>query len=536
MSFGTLRAHIHVKINEFEKSTKSFVDRIAELNDLVNTYMPIVIVYGKYGQGKTKLAKMLVQELIKRGEEVVYIALRLADQRYKDEFLTLTSLYKTYYDNRVGLIPGDMGVRFLGPLVIDPKGLGEIYKDLIEETINIHVPHRESLAKENLKSVYTDRPAKLIEEASKRIKGRLTIIIDEYEDLINTIARREGEAVTYNFINSVFQLARYAYDQNPGLIRLILMTIPRTVVDIRSIIAQGTTAWVGVARHIDLAKLSEEALLDYAKKTLNYILQREGEDIKLEDIIDNESIELFKKVLKTIPVTRLATDLIKQIITDIVTYLAESIGAASYDDMIKKLPKILENLHNSRKKLRYNVTNFLNLITPSHDTLVKNYRKFLDEISKTLTTQFNMTVISPVPITMQRGYESYYLEVIKVSKEKERIRFIFWLKPTVPKPRKELTVDRISKVFNLMDAYKMGVKVVFYVVTFEESKHLGYYIDLLNACKYVILAIPWIHDETLKYVLANTIPAGFVGEALKAFLNEEINALAQDIVFKVARL
>jgi Cdc6-like AAA superfamily ATPase len=535
MNVADVSNYLITRIKEFERSTVSFVNRAWELNELTNTYLPITIVYGSYGQGKTKLAKMLVNRLKERDEEVIYLALRLADQKYKEEFLSLRNIYKMYY-NEVGLVPKDIAIKFLGPLLIDPKGFKEVYKGLTEDEIVIYT-QRDPLNMKDLRDVYSsEKTSKLIEVTMKKIKSRLTIIIDEFEDLIDNIVRSEGDPVARLFIDSILSTFRYAYDQNPGSIRLFLLVIPRTAIDIRSMIMERSVAWVGVTHQIMLGKLSEEDLLEYARRLLNFLLQREHEDIKLEDVIRSESIEIFKRVLREIPVTRFAIDLIKQVITDAVDRIKELAGESSYENLPKKLPEVLDKLKGERK-LQYDIQAYLKLSTPSHDELIKNYLKILKDVARALTIQYGMNVTGPLIKSMQRGYESYYLEVIEPSgRGKERTRFIFWLRPTGIKPRRGLTIDKIVRTFDLERLRREGVRVIVYVVSFEKSRYLGQYVDILNACEHINHATLWIHDEVLKYALADVTPSGFIASTLRDFMNEEIKALVEDLMLKHQRI
>jgi len=524
---NTLLKDIYDRVREFELSLKSFVNRESELNELINTYLPIIMIYGKFGQGKTKLAKMLVNKLRDRGEEVIYVALRLADQYYRGEFLTLHDIFKTYY-SKIGVVPKDRALRFLGPLIIDHIGFKETYKNLEPEALNVHT-RRSSVSGNDLKEIYgSDRPDTLVKGALKHIKTRLTIIIDEFEDLINNFVRLEGEVVTRSFIDNILSIARYMYDLSPGIFRLILLIIPRTAIDLRSIITGGSIAWTGVTREITLGKLSEDDLMEYANKLMCHLLKR---DVRLGDIFEKKSIELLKVALKGLPVTRFATDLIKQVIADVVTYMAQLVNATTYEDLLKNSSTVLEKL--KEKKLYYNVEAYLKLSKPSHDEIVKNYRKILEYIKNILTNIHRKMVVGPIAITLQRGYESYYLEITKLSgRGKERLRFIFWLRPSAIKP-KDLVVDKIIKNLDLETARKMGVKTFVYVVSFEESKYLGQYVDLLNSLKdYVVMADSWVPAEVLKFALSDRLPPKFIEQTLRDFIDEEVRRLAEDILLK----
>jgi hypothetical protein len=520
VSAGSLPAEVDRKIAEFEELPISFIDREQELNTLINTFLPITIVYGRFGQGKTKLARQLIHILSERKEEVVYIALRTANQ-IRAEFLTSREIFKTYY-NSIGVAPRDFAHRLLWPLIVDPAGLKTIYTDLGAEALYINT-RRSSPSRDKLVSIYSSGGPR---EVLEFVKDRVTIIIDEFEDLINNFAKFEGELVTRTFIDSLFTFARFAYDLRPGAIRLILLVVPRTVIDLRSIISEGSIAWIGVTQEVLLEKLSEDNLIEYAERLTRYLL---GSDISLRDIFDEESIKILKTALTGIPTTRFATDLIKQIIRDAIKYLGQTRGLMTYEDLLRRLPETLELLRRERK-LHYDVQNYLKLYEPSHDEIVRNYRKVLELAKDILMRESRRQVVGPGVISMLRGYESYYLEIIRVSgRTRERLCFIFWLRPSAIKLR-NLNVDRIVQNLDLRRLQEAKVKVFVFIVSFKESKYLKHLIDVLNSQD--VIADVWIHDEVIRYALSDKQPSEPIRNALRNYLVEDVRKMIDSMIVK----
>jgi hypothetical protein len=520
VSAGSLLAEVDRKIAEFEELPISFIDREQELNTLINTFLPITIVYGRFGQGKTKLARQLIHILSERKEEVVYIALRTANQ-IRAEFLTLREIFKTYY-NSIGVAPPrDFAHRLLWPLIVDPAGLKTTYNDLGAEALYINT-HRSSPSRDKLVSIYSSGGPR---EVLEFVKDRVTIIVDEFEDLINNFAKFEGELVTRTFIDSLFTFARFAYDLRPGAIRLILLVVPRTVIDLRSIISEGSIAWIGVTQEVLLEKLSEDNLIEYAERLTRYLL---GSDVSLRDIFDEESIKILRMALTGIPTTRFATDLIKQIIRDAIKYLGQTRGLMTYEDLRRKLPETLKLLR--EQKLHYDIQNYLKLYEPSHDEIVRNYRKILELAKKILMKDYKRQVVGPGMISMLRGYESYYLEMIKASgRGRERFCFIFWLRPSAIKP-KNLNVDRIVQNLDLRRLQEAKAKIFVFIVSFKESKYLKHLIDVLNSQD--VIADVWIHDEVIKYALSDRQPPELIRNALEDYLDEDVRRIVDSMIIK----
>jgi Cdc6-like AAA superfamily ATPase len=520
VSTGSLLAEVERKITEFEELPISFIDREQELNTLINTFLPITIVYGRFGQGKTKLARQLIHNLSERKEEVVYIALRTANQ-IRAEFLTSREIFKTYY-NSIGVAPRDFAHRLLWPLIVDPAGLKTTYTDLGIEALYINT-RRSSPSQDKLVNIYSKGGPR---EVLEFVKDRVTIIIDEFEDLINNFAKFEGEPVTRTFIDSLFTFARFAYDLRPGAIRLILLVVPRTAIDLRNIISEGSIAWIGVTQEILLEKLSEDNLIEYAERLTQYLLRS---DINLRDIFEEESIKIFKTALTGIPTTRFATDLIKQIIKDAIKYLGQTRGLMIYEDLLRRLPETLELLRRERK-IHYDVQSYLKLYEPSHDEIVRNYRKILELAKDILMKEYRRQVVGPGVISMLRGYESYYLEMIKVSgRARERLCFIFWLRPSAIKLR-NLNLDRITQNLDLRRLQEAKAKIFVFIVSFKESKYLKHLIDVLNSQE--VIADVWIHDEVIKYALSDRQPPELIRNALRNYLVEDVRRIVDSMIVK----
>lgn len=505
------------KIEEFDSSNESFVNRVQELSTLLNTTLPIVIVYGRFGQGKTKLARKLVDELEKRGEEVVYIALRLMDQKYKGEFLTYKDgdLFKTYYNSK-GIIPKglDFTRKFLAPLLLDPMGFKETYKASGEALIV--KSGRPPLKGPLLKEIYEGKD---IEDLLRKpeIKGSMMVIIDEFEDLLNALAIGSSPDVARRFINNLLNFSRYVHDEMPGKFRLVLLIIPRTAVDIRNIVSEEAVAWVGKACQVSLEKLSEDHLLEYAEKLIKSLLDK---SLKLEDLFDYDSIKLLKVVLKGVETTRFAVDLIKQVIKEGILYLARVQGISKYDDLKRVL------IAPQERRIRYNVADYLKIYEPSHDEIVRNYQRILTNVKDVLQRDYRVFVTGPGIVTLARGYESYFLDVEKGERE-GNVRFMFWLRPSGYGSR-ELTIDKVLENLRLKEASKMKLKTVVCIVTFRNTKHVARFVDVLTSSGF--RCDIWVHSDVLKYGLSDNKPSGILKSTIDNYMKEEVKRLADNIL------
>lgn len=513
---SNLYSELDKKIEEFDSSLESFINREHEMKELLNTSLPIIIIYGSYGQGKTKLARKLVEELKKRNEEVVYIALRLMDNIYRGQFLTYNAddICKKYY-NSIGISPKnfDLAQKLIIPLIVDPMGFYNTYKSKQDSKELIVVTERPAL---NNPSVYsTTNITEILQNA--KIKNRLTIIIDEFEDLIETVNLGAKEEAARKFINNLFSIFRYVHDIIPGLLRLVVLIIPRTTIELKTVIRERPYAWVGktVERYLD--KLSENSLLEYGDRLIGFVLNQK--DLKLKDILDTESLDLMKTFLKGITTTRFAVDMIKQIGKEMIADLAGRYGILKYDELLENALKLLQ------QKLHFNIRDYLKLYEPSHDEIVKNYRELLKKVKEVLMQEYHV-VTGPAPVTFAKGYESYFLDV--GSKDKT-VRFIFWLRPSGYHYQKGLNIDKVIYNLRLKESETLKIKTYVYVVSFRSTKHLIEFIDLLKASKKVENADILVHDESIKYGLSSIKPSGYLGNAIENYFDEEVKDLANKI-------
>jgi Cdc6-like AAA superfamily ATPase len=516
---SNLYSELDKKIEEFDSSLESFINREHEMRELLNTSLPIIIIYGSYGQGKTKLALKLVEELKKRNEEVIYIALRLMDNIYRGQFLTYNAddICKKYY-NSIGISPKnfDLAQKFIMPLIVDPMGFYNTYKSKQDSKELIVITERPAL---NNPSVYsTTNITEILQNA--KIKNRLTIIIDELEDLIETVNLGAKEEAARRFINNLFSIFRYAHDINPGLLRLVALVIPRTTIELKTVIRERPYAWVGktVERYLD--KLSESSLLEYGDKLIGFVLNQK--DLKLKDILDTESLDLMKTVLRGITTTRFAVDMIKQIVKEMIIDLASRHGILKYDELLRNVSKLLQ------QKIHFNIRDYLKLYEPSHDEIVKNYRELLKKVKEVLMQEYNVVTAGPAPVTFAKGYESYFLDV--GSKDKT-VRFIFWLRPSGYHYQRGLNIDKVIYNLRLKESETLKIKTYVYVVSFRPTKHLIEFIDLLKASKKVENADILIHGESIKYGLSSIKPSGYLGNAIENYFDEEVKELANKIKY-----
>jgi hypothetical protein len=514
MSRISLRSELLKKIDEFDKQDISFINRAQELSLLFHSTMPVIVVSGHWGQGKTKLAYKLTKELSKN-EDVLYIAYRIMDNIYPNEFITHipSNVYKKYYESKGISSDYSLPLKYILPLIRYPIRFSEIYNAGLGKGLIVHV--KES-SLEDTEHEKTSDISTLFKGFSK-VKTRYTIIFDEFEELIKVIVENSGLDAAKRFIDEMFNVFRVAHDVGSP-IRLIVFTVPRTLtVDIGVYMRETTAAWAGKSLLTRIEKLSIENLVEYGDRLISYIL---GFDISLNKLLNSSDFEVVKRYLDAIPTTRFAVEAIKQLLLNGLLDISQAYNVHEYG----KLKDLI--LNRGVKISSFTVKDAVMLEEPSHTDIITNYRKVLESVKKKLIEEYKIMATGPAIISMARGYESYSLTIGKGTKT---LKLIFWIRPSRYFGGGTLLIDNIMSKLRLEDTRKMKMNTYIYIVTFQLSRYLDLIHDMLTSAGFH--ADVKIHSPMLKYYLSGKQYKDFLEKTIKECFEEEVKDLARDIMY-----
>jgi len=414
---------------------------------IVGSSLPIIRMYGDWGQGKSTIGASLYHFSRKsKTIYVTYIALSKLHAELGNEAEISGSTMKKFYTNVLGSdkqpfpgISNPYSRRFamlLTPLICSPKTVGEIYGTQGGALLTT-LPRDKECDVE----VYTRSPYEALINVGDKLDKRYFVIIDELEG-IPEINKFSGQ-----MYGDLLLDVRRAYDKyNINKITLVFsvqqterVTFDRMLEEIKSI-PKSSRVYGVLSQPIEISKLSKEELIKYAKELVRVVV---GESTFLED-----ALEVIAELAYRAENTRIATSLVREFLWLSLVHSLErnefdfsKISNISNKELLiyeikkfiknKKLivrredvnrafgfPKIIEEIY---------IKNFTN-INKYAQTLVELTVKYIWEELKARYPEFQLS--NPSLRSRNPGYVSYQILIRPKSRGKiERfLRLILWVR------------------------------------------------------------------------------------------------------------